>query len=271
MGKELNAIVAETTRITSDAIVLQVIPDGWELDEYSAGQFVVLGLPFSAPRIDLSDPDTEEMEDQNKMIVRAYSIASSSKQRQYLEFYISLVRSGALTPRLFALQKGDRLHLGTKFSGMFTLDDIPPTSHLVMLATGTGIAPYMSMIRTSMNPESGRKVAIMHGAGHSWDLGYRSELSTLDLLLDNFHYIPTITRPDDELIPWGGHSSYLQDLWQQGVVADAFGQAPTKDDTHIFLCGNPQMITTTVPLLTADGFSEHSRKQPGEIHLEKFW
>lgn len=271
MGRELNAIVAETTRITSDAIVLQVIPDGWELEDYSAGQFVVLGLPMSAPRIELSDPETEETEDQGKIVVRAYSIASSSRQRHYLEFYISLVRSGALTPRLFALQKGDRLHLGTRFSGMFTLDDIPATSNLVMLATGTGIAPYMSMIRTSIGPTSARKVAIIHGARHSWDLGYRSELSTLDLLLDNFHYVPTITDPDDELIPWGGKTGYLQDLWQQGVVAETWGNTPTKDDTHIFLCGNPNMITSTLPLLAADGFSEHSRKQPGEIHLEKFW
>jgi ferredoxin--NADP+ reductase len=271
MARELNAIVGDITPITPDALILRVIPDGWELGEYQAGQFVVLGLPMSAPRIPLSDPEEEEAEDPEQMVIRAYSIASSSKEREYLEFYISLVRSGTLTPRIFALQRGDRVHLGTRFSGMFTLQDIPAESNLVMIATGTGLAPYMSMIRTTIHPQASRKIAIIHGASHSWDLGYRSELTTLDRMLENFHYLPIITRPDDETIPWGGETGYIQDLWKQGAVEKAWGFTPTPENSHVFLCGNPGMVTETTKLLEGEGFKEHSKKFPGEIHLEKYW
>ena len=77
----------------------------------------------------------------NKLIIRAYSVASSSVAREYLEFYISLVRSGSLTPRLFNLEKGDKLWLSTHFSGMFTLHEIPIEFSVALIATGTGVAP----------------------------------------------------------------------------------------------------------------------------------
>jgi ferredoxin--NADP+ reductase len=270
MARELNAIVAEITPVTSDTLILRVIPDGWELDQYEAGQFVVLGLPLSAPRTAISDPE-EPPENPDEIVIRAYSVTSSSRQREYLEFYISLVRSGVLTPRIFALQQGDRIHLGPRFSGMFTLNQIPSEANVVMIATGTGLAPYMSMIRSSIDTLADRKFAIIHGASHSWDLGYRAELSTLDRLLENFCYLPVITRPEEELIPWGGDSGYIQDLWKAKIVERAWGFAPTPENTHVFLCGNPGMVKQTTELLEQEGFKEHSKKSPGEIHLEKYW
>jgi ferredoxin--NADP+ reductase len=271
MGREINAIVGDTTLVAPETLILRVIPDGWELGDYEPGQFSVLGLPLSAPRIPISDPEEEAPEDPDQIVVRAYSIASSSKEKEYLEFYISLVRSGALTPRIFALQRGDGIHLGPRFSGMFTLDQVPEESNLILIATGTGLAPYMSMIRSTADPKSPRKIAIIHGASHSWDLGYRSELTTLDRMMDNFYYIPVITRPDDETIPWGGESGYIQELWKRGVVEERCGFTPGPDNSHIFLCGNPNMVTETTALLEADGFKQHERKSPGEIHLEKYW
>jgi ferredoxin--NADP+ reductase len=268
--KELNAFVAERILVTPETLILRVIPDRWELQDYTPGQFGTLGLPWSAPRIDLSDPE-ESAEEPGATIIRAYSIASSSRHKEYLEFYITLVRSGALTPRLFALQRGDRLFLGPKISGMFTLSEIPEQSNLVLMATGTGIAPYMSMIRTFIAPESSRKIAIIHGARHSWDLGYRSELATLDRMLADFFYIPSISRPDEEITPWGGETGYIQDLWRRGVVGRRWGFEPGRENSHLFLCGNPGMITATQPLLEEKGFRLHSRKEPGEIHLEKYW
>jgi ferredoxin/flavodoxin---NADP+ reductase len=268
--KELNAIVGEITFLTPETMILRVIPEGWELPDYSPGQFAVLGLPGASPRIDISDAE-EEPPAPDKYIMRSYSIASSSKDKEYLEFYISLVRSGTLTPRLFCLKRGDRVFLRPKISGMFTLDQIPAGSNLILMGTGTGLAPYMSMIRTFIKPGEKRNLTVVHGARHSWDLGYNSELSTLNNMLEQFHYIPAITRPDEEITEWSGNSGYIQELWKSGV-ADADWDAPaTPDNTHIFLCGNPAMVEEMTSLLTADGYAEHKKTEPGQVHLERYW
>jgi len=268
--REYNAVVSEPVFITSETMILRVIPDGWELPDYTPGQFAVLGMPGSAPRIPLSDPD-EELVDPDKFIARAYSIASSSKHKDYLEFYVTLLRSGALTPRLFSLKRGDRIHLGKKISGMFTLGELPKDIHLVLMGTGTGVAPYMSMIRTFLTPGIPTRFSVIHGARHSWDLGYRSELTTLDRMVENFTYLPIVSRPDDEIIPWGGETGYVQDIWKRGIIAEKWGLQPTPENTHVFLCGNPSMVTSALEVFEGDGFLEHTRKQPGQLHLERYW
>jgi ferredoxin--NADP+ reductase len=115
-----------------------------------------------------------------------------------------------------------------------------------------------------------RKFAVIHGAYHSWDLGYRSELLALQHLCGNFTYIATIDRPDEEPVPWNGHVGWVQDLWKEGVVGKAWGFQPTKDNTDIFLCGNPAMIDEMAGILVTEGFTEHTRKTPGQIHIERF-
>ena len=269
-AKTLNAVVSEPVLVTTEAMILRVASDGWELPEYTPGQFAVLGLPGSASRISLSDPE-EDAPDPDRFISRAYSIASSSKQKEYLEFYISLVRSGALTPRIFALKRGDKIHLGPKISGMFTLDKIPEDADLVLMGTGTGIAPYISMMRTFITPGSSRRIAVIHGARHSWDLGYRSELSSMDRMVEGFDYIPIISRPKEEIISWGGETGYVQDVWKRGIVSESWGRELSPENTHIFLCGNPGMVNDTLEVLAADGYSEHTRKEPGQVHLERYW
>ena len=108
MSKEsLNAIVTQRIEISPELIVLRAVPDEWELPAFEAGQFAVLGLQGESARITWSDPE-EEPPDPGRLIRRAYSIASSSVAKEYLEFYIMLVRSGELTPRLFSLERGDR-------------------------------------------------------------------------------------------------------------------------------------------------------------------
>jgi len=265
-----DARVLQRIEITPELMILRVVPEGWELPAFKAGQFAVLGLPGSAPRHSLSDPE-EPPADPQKLICRAYSVASSPEERDYLELYITLVRSGTLTPRLWVLSPGDPVWLGRKFSGMFTLDDVPGGAHVVLMATGTGLAPYMSMLRGFLLRESHRKVAVLHGARHSWDLGYRSELQTLQRLFENFDYIPIVSRPDEETVSWTGQSGYVQELWQRDAVAERWGFQPQPATTHVFLCGNPGMIEQAMTLFEADGYGEHSRKQPGEIHVEKYW
>jgi ferredoxin--NADP+ reductase len=267
---KLNARLLQRTEVAPGLLIVQVAPDGWELPEFEPGQYTVLGLPGSAPRCAGADPDPKER-DPEKIIRRAYSITSSTIGREYLEFYIMLVRSGELTPRLFALNVGDPLLMGPKVTGMFTLDSVPPDQNVMLFATGTGLAPYMSMIRSSLAENKQRRVAIVHGAYHSWDLGYRAELTTLARVCPHLAYLPLISEPGEEPAPWTGLTGFCQDVWKAGAIGERWGFEPTKDNTHAFLCGHPGMIQGMLDLLTEDGFAEHTKKSPGQIHLEKYW
>ncbi len=267
---KFNARVLQKIDVTADLMIMRIVPDGWEIPQFKAGQFAVLGLPGSSPRHPSCDTE-ETPADPAKLIRRAYSIASSPEEREYIEFYIMKVSSGALTPRLWNLKPGDPLWIGPKFTGMFTLDEVPGDANIVLMATGTGLAPYMSMLRSFLLHESSRRIAALHGARHSWDLGYRSELQTLNRLFANFNYFPVLDEPEKEAMPWTGHTGFVQELWSNHVIAEHWGFEPTPDNTHIFLCGNPLMIKAAVSLLEGRGFKEHTKKTPGEIHLEKFW
>jgi ferredoxin--NADP+ reductase len=140
-----------------------------------------------------------------------------------------------------------------------------------MVATGTGLAPYMSMIRTELACGDGRRFAVIHGARHSWDLGYSSELVTMQRLCYNFSYLPVISRPAEEPVEWGGRTGYVQDLWYNGLFESGLGFKPDPSNTHVFLCGHPAMIEGMLKILVAIGFTEHTKKISGEVHLERYW
>jgi ferredoxin--NADP+ reductase len=269
-SNDLNAVVAHRFEVAPGLMVLRVAPDRWQLPAFSPGQFAVLGLPAEARRCELSDSEAAEPRP-GRLIRRAYSIASSSVASEYLEFYVTLVRSGSLTPRLFALSPGDRLWLGPKIAGTFTLEQAPEHTHVVMVATGTGLAPYMSMLRTGPPGWENRRFAVLLGARHSWDLGYHAELAMMDRLCANFCYVPVISRPAEEPVPWGGRSGYVQDLWREGVLDELWGERPSPDTASVFLCGNPAMIDDMLDTLGEEGFREHSRAAPGQIFVEKYW
>jgi ferredoxin/flavodoxin---NADP+ reductase len=269
-GPQLNAVVLQREEVASGLLILRVAPKDWALPAFKPGQYATLGLPGAAPRVDFSDPDDPPVEP-HKLVRRAYSVASSSAEGEYLEFFVTLVRSGSLTPRLFALRPGDPLFLGPKITGMFTLDMVRPDAHLVLAATGTGLAPYMSMLRTLLPRLQDRRIAVLHGARHSWDLGYRAELTTMQRLCPWFSYVPVVADPAAEPVAWNGRTGFVQEAWAAGVVEKAWPFKPTPADTHVFLCGNPLMVTGMLEHLTAAGFVEHTRKTPGQVHLERFW
>jgi ferredoxin--NADP+ reductase len=267
----LNAVVTQRIEVSSGLIILHVAPDGWELPPFTPGQFAVLGLPGSAPRCEVADPDGEAAPAADKLIKRAYSISSASTRNDSLEFYITLVYSGALTPRLFALQPGDRLWLGPKIAGLFTLEQLSDERDVLMIATGTGLAPYMSMIRTRLMRDRERCFTVVHGARHSWDLGYRSELTTLEEFCERFTYIPVISRPTEEHLPWKGAAGYAQDCWANGLIARRQGAEPDPAHTDLLLCGNPSMIEAVVAVAEQRGWRKGSRQEPGTIHVEEYW
>lgn len=265
---ELNAVVQQVVQVSPIMKVFRIAPIGWTLPEFKPGQFVPIGLPPSAAKC--AEATEEPVEpDQNKMIKRAYSIASSNTSKDYVEFYITLVHSGALTPRLFNLNIGDKIWLGGKFVGMFTLAEVSEEQNIVLIGTGTGVAPYMSMLRSDALRRKGN-ILVIHGAANSWDLGYSSELNLLQAIAPKFKYVPTITVPEREYSAWNGRTEFIKEIWDDGTIEKLWGFKPLPENTHIFLCGNPNMVNGMIEGLEVEGFVEQTRKIPGQIHAEKF-
>ena len=231
--RELNSIVTQIMQVSPMMKIVRVKPDSWELPGFTAGQYISLGLLASASRIDDSEPE-EKVYKPGKMIRRMYSIASSSVLKEYIEFYITIVHSGALTPRIFNLQIGDRIELGKKTTGMFTLEEVPAGKNIILIATGTGVAPYISMIRSNALQLGIEKLAVIHGAANSWDLGYSSELTLIESMSEKFTYLPTILMPEKEPAGWHGDTRFIQDIWNDGTMEKVWDSKPTPGNTHIF-------------------------------------
>jgi ferredoxin--NADP+ reductase len=268
MAAEMNATVMWRNEINHGLLVLRVKPD-FEIPPFTPGQYAVLGLPGATPRAAFADPE-DSPADPDKIIKRAYSITSSSLQGEYLEFYVALVHTGALTPRLFALQEGDRIWLGKKIVGMFTLADVTPGHDVIFVATGTGLAPYLSMLRSGYGFEDHNQTVIIHGARVSWDLGYSRDLAALAARWPNFHYLPIIDEKDRDP-DWPGKIGFVFAYFEDGTVRSLLGHELLPDQTSVFLCGNPLMVEGMENMLLDKGFKVHTRREQGNIFVEKFW
>ncbi|HEY3356287.1 MAG TPA: ferredoxin--NADP reductase [Polyangia bacterium] len=266
----LNATLSQRIDLAPGLAIMRVAPRGWTLGGFAPGQYAVLGLPAAAPRVAGSRPEPAPA-DPGRLLRRAYSIASSSRVGEYVELYLNLVPGGVLTPRLFALAAGDGLWLSPRIVGTFTLDRVPPDRNLALFATGTGLAPYMSMLRTLLPDLGDRRLAVIHGARHASDLAYRDELEAVARLADRVTYVPILSRPQEDALPWRGLVGHVQDVWRSGLLGERWGAAPTPADTHVLLCGNPAMLDDKRDQLTPVGFVEHTNRQPGQIHLERYW
>jgi len=268
---EYNATVLDKQVVADGLIIIRVAPDDTPYS-FEPGQYTVLGLLGREARVKESDPE-EPPPDPDKMIKRAYSLASGSTEKE-LEFYIALVRSGALTPRILALREGDRVWVSSKPTGLFTLDSVPSDQGIVLVATGTGLAPYMSMVRTHLTDECGRqrRWGVFHGAWKPWDLGYRSELEAWNRDCDNFVYLPTVDSPEGDRT-WKGSIGRVHTFLEKEKFRGVFGEELDPERQHFFLCGNPGMVEAASAYLQSVGFSEwHKRKNPeGTIHLERYW
>ncbi len=268
-ASDYNATVARRIDITPRLAIYQVRPD-WQGYEFTAGQYTVLGLKGSAPRVEEADAEETPPKDPDRLIKRAYSLTSDSRDGECLEFYVSLVTSGELTPRLFSLGDGDRLFVGPRAKGLFTLQSVPEEKNILMVATGTGLAPYVSMLRSNVLGRPGQRVAVLHGASFSWDLGYRGELEVMNRSSPHFNYTPIISRPGDDP-DWNGKTGRLTPWLEGGELSALSGFDVIPETTHIFLCGNPKLIEDAQTIFESNGFDRGSRKEPGTLHLEKYW
>jgi ferredoxin--NADP+ reductase len=265
---EYNATLIQRVEIAPGLVILRIVPDLLPF-RFEAGQYTVLGMKQGEPRIASAEVEDAPPEPE-RMIRRAYSIASSSKADEYVEFYITLVASGELTPRLLNLAMRDRLWMGTKATGLFTLDRVPPDRHVLLVGTGTGLAPYMSMLRSELVCGGPRRFIVLHGARFSWDLGYRTELTTLSRLCSNMTYLPVISRPQEDPT-WRGLGGYLQDVLVSDVIQERTGLAVTPGNFHVFLCGNPAMIDEATARMSARGFVPDKGRVSGSLHTEVYW
>jgi ferredoxin--NADP+ reductase len=257
----LNSTVVGRTNVTRDLIVLRVKPDGG-VPDFAPGQYVALGLPGSAPRYD-GAPEEREVPAPDKLIKRAYSIGSSPAEKGYLEFYIAIVPDGALTSRLAVVQPGDRIFAQPKVTGTFTLDGLLEDHNLVLVSTGTGLAPFMSMVRTPTTWTPARKITVVHGVRYPEDFSYSDELLGYESARPGlFSYLPISSRAPES---WSGRKGRVQALFHSGELS----LNPERD--HVYLCGNPGMIEEVEQLLTGNGYVVHSKKTPGNLHVEKYW
>jgi len=288
-----NATITAFEQRHSDLWVLRVRPDHGDTS-HLPGQYASIGLGFWEDRVDnYADPGIDDK--WYKLIRRSYSISHSMFEPsgylappdvEELEFYIVLVPAdddhvSALTPRLATKTVGDRVYLGPKVAGRYTLNAVEkPDDAIVFFATGTGEAPHNSMVVELLRKGHTGPIVSTVTVRNWQDLGYLEAHRHLEERFPNYHYIPMPTREDD--VP----KRYLQDLIRDGDIEMALGGTFGPENTHAFLCGNPAMIglpeeeegklvfpetTGVIELLVEKGFTVNSRNQPGNIYFEEYW
>jgi ferredoxin/flavodoxin---NADP+ reductase len=241
LEKHYQARILERRDLSEDLWLVRVDPGG--PFKFVAGQYATLGV------------DTPE-----KRIERAYSIVSSPYE-EGLEFFIELVPHGELTPKLYELKVGDSLLCRKLAKGRFTLDLKSGRTNHLLLATVTGIAPFVSYVRTlykdwksGASPMPGpHKLYCIQGGSRSWEFGYSEELEQIAAEVPWLKYITTISRPWD-CADWKGETGRVDDLIRK--YTDLWGLKPS--ETTGYLCGHPSMCENGRGILTRAGWQKGS-------------
>ena len=222
---------------------------------FRTGQFVMIGL-----------------EVEGRPLMRAYSIASAHYE-DHLEFFSIKVPDGPLTSRLQHLNPGDKMLVSRKPTGTLVLDDLKPGKHLYLLGTGTGLAPFMSVIRDSEAYEQFDKIVLIHGVRTVSELAYsdfiENELPNNEffgeLVREKLIYYPTVTREPFR------NQGRLTDLLESGKLCAQIGLPQLNPETdRAMLCGSPAMLADTSAMLDRLGFqvSPHIGT-PGDYVIER--
>lgn len=221
---------------------------------YLNGQFTMIGL-----------------EVEGRPLLRAYSMVSPNYEEQ-LEFFSIKVQNGPLTSRLQHVKVGDTLLVGRKPTGTLIHDNLLPGRHLYLLGTGTGLAPFMSIIRDPDTYERFEKVVLVHGCRFVAELAYE-ELITKTLpqdellgesVAEKLLYYPTVTREPFR------NTGRITELLVSGKLATDLGLPPfSRADDRVMMCGSPAMLADVRAYLDQQGFTEGSMSEPGEYVIEK--
>jgi len=195
---------------------------------------------------------------------RSYSAAS--KPGEPLEFLMSEVPAGVLTPAIFRLREGDELDLDPTPLGYFTLDEVPDCRVLWLISTGTGLGPTLSMLRQGSIFKRFAQICVVHGVRETEQLAYANELRELGRTC-GLAYLPVVSR---DAPPFGGLAGRVTQAYESGALERSASLA-IDADAHVLLCGNPEMIEDMTVLLKARGLKKHRRREPGHFNYEKYW
>jgi len=221
---------------------------------FTAGQFARLSLP--AP------PGSKDA-----MVGRPYSFVNPPS-RQPHEFYFIILPEGPLSPRLAMLDAGDSVWLAPRANGFFTVDETADAETLWCLSTGTGIGPFLSMLRTDDPWSKFGRVVLVHSVRHAEELTYRDEVAGISHLRPGaFHYVPMVSREAHR----NALAGRIPDAISDGRLEARAGAPLTADNAHAMLCGNPAMVDDVQKVLGTRGMRRHRRKEPGHITLETYW
>ncbi|WP_341502298.1 ferredoxin--NADP reductase [Gallaecimonas sp. GXIMD4217] len=246
MARWLDAEVIENRAWTEQLFSLRVKAEPFD---FIAGQFVRLALELPQGRAQ-----------------RAYSLVNGPGD-DILEFLVTDVDGGRLSPALHGLRAGDGIQVSQPASGFFTLDEVPDADSLWLLSTGTGIGPYLSMLATEVPWQRFRRIHLVHGVRFGADLAYRDWIANWQQARgQGLTYLPVVTR---EAYP-GALSRRLPALIESGELEAALGDK-LDNGAQVMLCGNPDMIRDAQAALAEKGLSKNLRRKPGQVTVEQYW
>lgn len=246
MSRWLEGRVIENRRWTEALFSLRV--EAPRLS-FEAGQFVRIALDIGAERV-----------------ARPFSFVNPP-QDPVLEFYGVVVPEGPLSPRLARLAPGDALFVADNPSGFLVLSEVPPAEELWLVSTGTGLAPFLSILRSETCWQRYRRVVLVHGVRRAAELAYRARIDSIARERSGrFAYVPFVSR---ESAPGALEGRIPAAIRDGRLEAAAFPIAAER--SQFMLCGNPQMLRDVTAALGERGLRKHRRRSPGHVTVEAFW
>lgn len=215
---------------------------------FEAGQFVRIALDIDAQRV-----------------ARPFSMVNAPED-PVLEFYGIVVPEGPLSPRLERLRAGDALYVAPNPAGFLVLSELPDAQTLWLLSTGTGIAPFISILRTETPWRRYRNVVLVHAVRFSQELTYRDSIEELRQQR-GLKYVSFVSREPAA----GCLSGRIPAAVRDGRLEAAAGLKLAAETSQVMLCGNPDMLKDATAVLVERGMRKHRRRAPGHITVESFW
>ena len=217
---------------------------------FEAGQFVRIGLDVAG-----------------ELVARPFSFVNAPAD-PVLEFYGVVVPEGPLSPALARLKAGDSLQVADKPAGWLILPEVPPAETLWLVATGTGIAPFLSILRTQAPWERYRRVVLVHGVRSADELVYGDMIEGIGRSHPGgFSYVRFVSREKAS----GALEGRIPAAVADGRLEAAASVEISAERSQFMLCGNPEMLKDMQAALTARGLKKHRRRSPGQITVESFW
>lgn len=217
--------------------------------EFTAGQFVRLGLEHDGRRLQ-----------------RAYSLVNAP-HAELLDFLVNRVHDGEFSPRLHALQPGSVIQVSQPASGFFTLAEVPEGDSLWLMATGTGIGPYFSMLETPEPWQRFARINLVYAVRYEADLAYLPLIQSFQQKYpQQFRFQPIVSREQSE----GALQGRIPALIAEGQLQRAL-DCPLDASAQVMLCGNPEMIRDARSLLAEMGLPKNLRRKPGNVTVEHYW